>query len=76
MGWRSVILSVPNGYINTFLEKKKRNNMRRRKTFKKFSSIKVINKEKVKECMKHLHPMALGVMVSETNKMARLKDIF
>ena len=23
MGWRSVILSVPNGYIETFLEKKK-----------------------------------------------------
>lgn len=43
--------------------------MRRRKTFRKFSSIKVTNKEEVEECMKELHPMALGVMVSETNKI-------
>ena len=43
--------------------------MRKRKTFRKLNSIKVVNKEKVEECMKELHPMALGVMVSETNKI-------
>ena len=43
--------------------------MKKGKTFRKLNSIKVVSKEKVEECMKELHPMALGVMVSETNKI-------
>ena len=51
--------------------------MRRRRTFRSLKSIKVTDKEKVEECMKDLHPMALGVMVSEANKIgANPKNTF
>ncbi len=41
----------------------------RRKTLRRKAKTKVVDKEKVKDCMKDLHPMALGIMVSETSKI-------
>ena len=43
--------------------------MRRRRTFRKFKKEKPVDLKKFEECIKNLHPMALGVMVSETNKI-------